>query len=190
MPTAALSTFVSIVRHGRETFGAIDGGDDIGDGGRMSPSLAALRIAPEDPADVVALIRDAEAHSARLYPAESNHHLPLEALGGDGVRLLVARDEAGRAVGIGAVALHGEWAEIKSMWTVEAARGLGVAGLILDRLIALAAEAGVSVVRLETGVESHGALSLYARFGFHRRPPFADYGDDPLSVFMERSVAG
>jgi putative acetyltransferase len=157
----------------------------------MTTPAPAFRIAPEDPAttEIAALIRDAEAHSARLYPAESNHHLPLEALRRDGVRFLVARDAADRAVGIGAVALHGTWAEIKSMWVVEAVRGLGVAGLILERLLALAAEAGAGVVRLETGVASHSALALYGRFGFVRCPPFADYRDDPLSVFMERRTA-
>ena len=164
----------------------------LGDDGAMTPDPPALRIAPEDPAtaEIVALICDAETFSARLYPAESNHHLPLDALRGAAVRFLVARDEADRAVGIGAVALHGDWAEIKSMWVVEAARGRGVAGRILDRLVALAAEAGASVVRLETGVASHAALALYARFGFRRRAPFADYRDDPLSVFLERSLAG
>jgi len=38
-----------------------------------------LMIAAEDPAqpEIIQLLRDGEAHSAELYPAESNHHLPL-----------------------------------------------------------------------------------------------------------------
>lgn len=155
-----------------------------------TPDLA-LRIAREDPiaADLVALIREAEDHSARLYPAESNHHMPIDALRRENVRFLAARDARGEALGIGAVALHGDWAEIKSMWVGEPARRGGVAGRILDHLLTLAAEAGASVARLETGVESHAALALYERAGFRRRPPFGDYRDDPLSVFLECRLA-
>jgi putative acetyltransferase len=44
------------------------------------------------------------------------------------------------------------------------------------------------VARLETGVVSHAALALYRRAGFAEREPFADYGPDPLSVFMEKQL--
>ena len=41
-----------------------------------------LKIAIEDPSqpEIIALLRDGEAYSAKLYPAESNHHMPLDAL--------------------------------------------------------------------------------------------------------------
>ena len=49
----------------------------------------------EDPgqADVVPLLEDGEAHSAELYPAESNHHISLAALRAPEVRFFVGRDE-------------------------------------------------------------------------------------------------
>jgi putative acetyltransferase len=72
------------------------------------------------------------------------------------------------------------------MWVEERARGQGISRQILDALITKARGAGVAVIRLETGVESHAALALYEKSGFQRRGPFADYSPDPLSVFMER----
>jgi putative acetyltransferase len=147
-----------------------------------------LSIRKEDPgqSDVVELLRHGEAFSASLYPPESSHHLPLDALRRPEVRFLAARDAEEKALATGAVVLHGDWAEIKRMWVEEAARGQGIAHRILNALVAEAASAGVAMLRLETGVTSHAALALYEKTGFKRRGPFADYHPDPLSVFMER----
>jgi putative acetyltransferase len=150
----------------------------------------ALLIKQEDPAqpDVVELMRHGEAFSAHLDPPESRHHLALDGLRRPEVRFLVARDGQGKAVATGALVLHDGWAEIKRMWVEEAARGQGIAFEILHALMAEAGHAGAKVLRLETGVASHAALALYEKSGFKRRAPFADYGPDPLSVFMERPV--
>jgi putative acetyltransferase len=155
-----------------------------------SISHGGLVIKPEDPAqpDVIQLLRNGEANSAKLYPPESNHHLPLDALRRPEVCFLVARDAEGRALATGALVLHGDWAEIKRMWVEEDARGRGLAKDILHALVAKARAAGVNTLRLETGVASHAALGLYERAGFQRREPFADYKPDPLSVFMEKEL--
>jgi putative acetyltransferase len=151
---------------------------------------AALVIRQEDPAqpDVVELLRHGEAFSAGLYPPESNHHLPLDALRRTEVRFFVARDTEGKALATGAVVLHDNWAEIKRMWVEEAARGRGIARQILNVLMAEASGAGVERLRLETGVANHAALALYQKTGFKHREPFADYRPDPLSVFIERRL--
>lgn len=152
--------------------------------------MPGFTIGPEDPyqPDIVELLRHGEATSAELYPAESNHHLPLDALRGPTVRFLVARDSKGRALATGALVLHDGWAEIKRMWVEEHARGQGLAKKMLSALIANAQQAGIKIVRLETGVVSHAALGLYESAGFQRRDPFADYKPDPLSVFMEKAL--
>jgi putative acetyltransferase len=151
---------------------------------------AALIIRQEDPAqpDVVELLRHGEAFSASLYPPESNHHLPLDALRGTEVRFFVARDTEGKALATGALVLHDNWAEIKRMWVEEAARGQGIARQILSVLMAEAGGAGIERLRLETGIANQAALTLYEQTGFERREPFADYRPDPLSVFMERRL--
>lgn len=82
-------------------------------------------IGREDPATpgVIALLEDGDAYGASLYPAESNHFLPLEALRADNVHFVVARDDQGTAVGTGALAMADGWAELKRMWVIPAARG-------------------------------------------------------------------
>ena len=153
-----------------------------------------LRVGLEDPAqpDLIALLQDGERHSASLYPPESNHHLPLEALRAANVRFLVARDGAGRAIATGAIALFGSgaecWAELKRMWVVPDARGKGASRMILEQLEAGARDESVRWLRLETGIKNHAALALYERSGFTRCDPFGDYRPDPLSVFMEKMI--
>jgi putative acetyltransferase len=151
-------------------------------------STATLHIAIEDPAqpEIIDLLRDGEAHSATLYPPESNHHLPLDALRAPNVRFFAARDGDGRALGTGALVLYGGWAELKRMWVVPDARGRGVSKAVLAALEAQARSECVAILRLETGVASHAALALYTQAGFARRGPFGDYREDPLSVFMEK----
>ena len=168
-----------------------------------------IRIAREDPgaADVLALLAAGEAHSASLYPAESNHHLDLEGLRAASVRFFVARDEAqpdsgpaavpgrtdeparsGTALATAAIVLYDGWAEIKRMWVEPEARGRGLSRRLLAALEAEAAAQGIGLLRLETGIASAEALGLYRSAGFVECSPFADYRPDPNSVFMERRL--
>lgn len=144
----------------------------------------------EDPAtpDVLALLEDGERYGAALYPAESNHFLPFEALRAQNIRFVVARDDYQSAIGTGAVALYGDWAELKRMWVVPGCRGKGLSRRLLGALEMIALEAGVSTLRLETGIDNAEALGLYERTGFTRCEPFADYKPDQLSVFMEKQM--
>ena len=150
-----------------------------------------LRVGLEDPAqpEIIHLLDDGERYSASLYPAESNHHLPLDALRAAHVRFLVARDGGGRAVATGALALCGSWAELKRMWVVPEVRGRGVSKVILEALEATARGEGMRCLRLETGIANHAALALYERAGFTRCDPFGDYRPDPLSVFMQKRLS-
>jgi len=147
-------------------------------------------IRREDPAqpDIICLLEDGERRSAELYPAGSNHHLPLEALRESKVHFFVGRDNEGRALATGAIVLNGDWVEIKRMWVVADARGRGLSKAVLERLLAEARRCGARVARLETGVVSHAALGLYRAAGFREREPFACYRPDPLSVFMEKDL--
>ena len=145
-------------------------------------------ISLEDPGqpEILAMLEAGEAYMAGLYPAESNHILPLEALRQPDVRFVVARNEAGIAVGTGAIVLHGDWAEIKRMWIQPEARGQGLSRKILSALETHGLDGGVSAFRLETGIENHEALALYERTGYVRIKAFEGYWEDPLSVFMEK----
>ncbi|RJF88045.1 GNAT family N-acetyltransferase [Oleomonas cavernae] len=150
--------------------------------------MATISIAlePPDQPDVLALIRALDDFHAGLYPADSNHFLDVESMKGPAVSFVVARLD-GAAVGCGALLRDPRgFGEIKRMYLTPDARGQGIGRKILDRLIALAEEAGLAPLRLETGIHNLEALSLYRSLGFAERGPFGDYAPDPNSVFLER----
>lgn len=139
--------------------------------------------------DVVALIRQADALMQSLYPAESNHLVDVESLAAPHVHFLVAR-EGGRALGCGAFVLGADGqAEMKRVFVDPAARGKGIARLIMEVLERAAALRGVTLMQLETGIKQPEAIALYRKFGYAERGPFGSYKPDPLSLFMEKRLA-
>ncbi|MCI0388142.1 MAG: GNAT family N-acetyltransferase [Acidobacteria bacterium] len=123
-----------------------------------------------------------------LYPAESNHLLPVEALRQPNVIFLTASVD-GAVAGCGAFVNHdGEYAEIKRMFVLPEFRGLKLGRRILEELETRARVCGLEIARLETGVHQSEALLLYEKAGYQRRGPFGDYSEDPLSIFMEKKL--
>jgi putative acetyltransferase len=82
--------------------------------------------------------------------------------------------------------LDAEHAEIKSMHTVEAARGQGIGRRLVEHLLAVSRDRGYSRVSLETGAGPGfaAARELYHRAGFTPCPPFGDYRPSPRSTCM------
>ncbi len=149
-----------------------------------------IAIQTDDPtsAPVGQLIEQLDGYMSGLYPAESNHFLPLEALRQPNVTFLTARVD-GRVVGCGAFVNHdGEYAEIKRMFVLPEFRGLKIGGRILAALESRAREAGLSLARLETGIHQPEAVGLYEKAGYCRRGPYGSYPEDPLCIFMEKSL--
>jgi putative acetyltransferase len=142
---------------------------------------------PDQP-EVIALIAELDAYQDALYPPESRHALDLASLKQRNVRFFVARDEARRAVGCCAVVLAPDHGEIKRMYVQPGSRGQGIAGALMRAVEAASAAAGCRRLMLETGPHQPEALGLYTSFGYARRGPFAGYRDDPLSVFMEKTL--
>ena len=70
-------------------------------------------------------------------------------------------------------------------------RGRGLAWRMLDHLVSEAKADGITRLSLETGSQDAftPARRLYEAAGFAPCPPFADYRDDPMSVYMTRSLA-
>ncbi|MEP0963463.1 MAG: GNAT family N-acetyltransferase [Roseobacter sp.] len=122
-------------------------------------------------------------------PAESCHALPASGLTGEDIHLFGARDASG-LLAIGAIRSFGDWGEVKSMHTAEAARGRGMGRLVLGALIENARARGLSRLNLETGSgpEHAAARQLYSSEGFSECPPFGEYVHDPLSCFMTRAI--
>jgi putative acetyltransferase len=151
------------------------------------------RIALERPdqPEVVALIDELDAYQKPLYPPESHHGIDIDTLMQPNVLFAVAREygpQGSQAVGCGAIVLADDWCELKRMFVRPALRGRGIAQKVLAFLESAARDRGVALMRLETGVSQPEALRLYERAGYVRRGPFASYGPDPLSVFMEKRL--
>jgi putative acetyltransferase len=97
----------------------------------------------------------------------------------------------GVLLGCGAIKqLDATHAEIKSMRTSLHHRRKGVAARMLQHLLDEAGRRGYRRLSLETGSPAAfaPARELYARFGFVPCGPFADYVEDPYSVFMTREL--
>jgi putative acetyltransferase len=153
---------------------------------------ATLNIRPEPPdqPDVLPLIAALDAQMTALYPPESNHLLDIAALSDPAVTFLVVRD--GEAVvGCGALLRDPRgWGEVKRMYVRPDRRGRGIGSQVLAELEAIARDARLPLLRLETGIHNADALTLYCRAGFAECEAFGDYRPDPLSVFMEKRVGG
>ncbi len=81
------------------------------------------------------------------------------------------------------------------MYVRPAARGQGVAQALLARIEAETLAAGLTLLRLETGVRQPAAITLYERAGFARCAAFGDYRALPpesiaMSLFYEKRLAG
>ncbi|ULR31904.1 GNAT family N-acetyltransferase [Dickeya fangzhongdai] len=62
--------------------------------------------------------------------------------------------------------------------------------LLMRQLEKHARLAGCRVIRLETSIHQPQMIRLYLRHGYRQRGPFFPYDDDPLSVYMEKTIAG
>jgi putative acetyltransferase len=136
--------------------------------------------------EVRALLEEHLAHMQSLSPPESCHALDLDALRQPDITFWTAWSE-NALLGCGALKeLNRREGEVKSMRTARAHLQRGVARSVLAHLIAEARRRGYSRLYLETGAMAAflPARRLYEAFGFTYCGPFADYREDPLSVFM------
>lgn len=126
----------------------------------------------------------------QLSPPESVHALDLDGLRRPDITFWTVWS-GGELLGCGALkdlgARHGE---IKSMRTAAAHRRRGVARVMLEHILAEAERRGYDRLSLETGSMAAFAPAhrLYERFGFAYCGPFADYPEDPNSLFMTRAL--
>jgi putative acetyltransferase len=131
-----------------------------------------------------------QAHLDDMYlhsPPESVHALDLDALRRPEITFWAVRDEDGALMGCGALKhLDDAHGEIKSMRTAPAYRGKGVATRLMRHMLEEARRRGYRRLSLETGSMEffEPARELYRRFGFELCGPFAEYVEDPYSMFM------
>ena len=80
-------------------------------------------------------------------------------------------------------------AEIKRMYVVPPARGVGHARAVLAELERTAAEAGIEALVLETGLRQPEAIALYTSAGYTPITPFGHYRDSPLNRCFAKRLA-
>ena len=153
----------------------------------------ALAITTETPLqdDIRRLVSELNAYMIPLTPREFQFQLTVEQMAEPGVTLFVARDEAGRAVGMGALKEHNaDLGEVKRMYTLPEIRGQRAGAELLARIEDMARERGLKSLKLETG-EAPGfepAWRLYERGGFSQCGAFLDYPDSGYSRFYEKKL--
>ncbi|MCD7061156.1 GNAT family N-acetyltransferase [Pelagibacterium xiamenense] len=153
----------------------------------------AITIAIETPLqdDVRALVKALNAYLNPLSPPEFQFQMTVEQMAGEDTTLFIARDDSGRAVGMGALKVFdGDMAEIKRMYTLPEVRGQRVGVVLLEAIEALAREKGIRILKLETGSVAgfEPAWRLYERGGFARCGAFLDYPDSEYSAFYEKAL--
>jgi putative acetyltransferase len=141
--------------------------------------------------EITVLLEEHLRHMRRVSPPESVHALDLDGLRVPTITFWTVW-EGERLAGCGALKeLDPHHGEIKSMRTADALLRRGVAAFVLQHLFGEATRRGYRRLSLETGAMEYfePARRLYRRFGFELCRPFADYVDDPNSVFMTMKVA-
>ena len=151
-----------------------------------------IELAVNATEEVRALVGELEQVLSGEYPPEQRHGLALDAIFQPHIRFFVARLDS-VAVGCGGVALFPEFAEVKRMYVRDAARGRGVADALLARIETETRNAGLALLRLETGDRQFAAIRFYERTGFERRDAFGAYAAMPpssisTSVFFEKRL--
>lgn len=154
----------------------------------------AVSIAIETPLqdDVRSLVRDLNDHLSPLSPLEFQFKMTVEQMAGEDTTVFVARDEAGVAIGCGALKDHGDGVgEVKRMFTRPTVRGQRIGSALLEAITALANEKGMNRLVLETGTTPgfEPAWRLYERSGFTRCGVLLDYPDSEYSAFYEKRLA-
>ncbi len=126
-------------------------------------------------------------HDMALHsPPESTHALDLDSLRKSDI-IFWSLWQDNDLAGCGALKqLSRDHGEIKSMRTAAAYLRQGVARKLLMHILNEAQILGYTKLSLETGSMAvfEPARRLYEELGFQYCPPFADYVEDPHSVFM------
>jgi putative acetyltransferase len=136
--------------------------------------------------EIRALLEEHVRDMHEISPRESVHALDLDALREPGITVwtLWSGEEL---LGCGALKeLDPTHGEVKSMRTASAHRRKGVGRAVLEHILGEARARSYRRLSLETGSMQAfvPARRLYESFGFTYCAPFADYTEDPNSVFM------
>ncbi|KAK7532010.1 putative GNAT family N-acetyltransferase [Phyllosticta citribraziliensis] len=132
--------------------------------------------------------RGGELFLALLTPADGSPSDPVGCIALRDISGVVA-DYRARTGGNGAVAKTPRVAEVKRLYTLPAARGLGVGSALVAAIMDVARREGYDEVRLDTLPHMQGAIKLYSREGFEMADKYYDT-DLEGTIFMKCLLKG
>ena len=136
------------------------------------------------------IIELSRQYQARIYPPESIYQDDPESLV-DGSMYFIGAFKGDSLCGIGGVKImHDDcdYGEIKNLFVSPLYRGQGISKLIMQDLEQYLIDNSIRFCRLETSIRQPESLALYSGMGYHKREAFGAYGDDPLSIFMQKEI--
>lgn len=122
-----------------------------------------------------------------VFTEEDCYTFSPEQLDKPNIAFFVARQEK-QTVGCIALVKYQDYGEVKRLFVPKAARGLGVAKVLMSHLETHAQKANLPLIRLETGAELAAAVALYLKLGYKECGLFGDYSANPASLFMEKHL--
>jgi GNAT superfamily N-acetyltransferase len=140
---------------------------------KRTPAATLRGVCGEDVSEVVALVTAVLAEFGLRFGAGSGTDAELTRLPGSyvdrGGAFWVATDRAGRIVGTcGAFPVSPTDYELRKMYLLPAARGLGAGRALLDACVAWARGRGATRIVLDTTEQMTDAIAFYERHGFVR----------------------
>ena len=124
-------------------------------------------------------------------PADCCHVMNVSELISPQIEVFAARLD-GKYVGVGALrVLNDTHGELKSMHTLEKARGQGVGRAVVEHISEFAKSKGITRLSLETGTNDafRAARELYFSLGFEVCKPFGDYSISENNVYMTKVLS-
>lgn len=161
----------------------------------MNP-ITIRTIQPSDNPFIAKVIRDTLAefganHPGTVYYDESTDHLS-DLFSVKGSTYFIAEEEGVILGGVGIYPTEGlpeDTCELVKMYLVPSARNKGLGGLLINKSLEYAKEAGYKQVYLESMPELQKALSVYEKFGFeYLTGPMGNSGHFGCSRWMLKKL--
>ncbi|WP_082233108.1 GNAT family N-acetyltransferase [Halobacillus massiliensis] len=140
--------------------------------------------------EVASLLKEHLESMREHSPPESKHALDLEGLRKPELTFWSGWEGEELAGFIALKELDATHGEIKSMRTASTHLKKGIGSQLLQHVINVVKERGYERISLETGSMAafQPARKLYEKFGFEYCSPFAEYQEDPNSMFMTKKL--
>lgn len=154
-----------------------------------SDQLSRITITPVSPTNeaVQKLVATLDEYQISLYNITPCQLEPVSLLEKSGA-YMVGAHAGDTLVGIGAVKLFEDYAEIKRMFVEEGFRGFGCADMILGALEEYALKKGRFRINLETGNLQEAAIRFYKRSGYSEVESFGDRVQNGVSVYFYKEL--